>query len=142
MTYTSPQRIRFGDCDAAGIAYFPRLLALVDNAVEDWLIATISVDRAVMHIDQRLALPTVELRSSFKWPCRLGETLAIGITPTQIGTTSITFAVEAGVADVPRFTATLVQVLIDLETGRPRNWPAAWHARLGLSIPQLKSLEA
>jgi 4-hydroxybenzoyl-CoA thioesterase len=126
MSFTSPHRVRFGDCDTAGIGYFPRLLALVDNAVEDWLVAAIGLDRAAMHIDQRLGLPTVNVQTGFQQPCRLGETLDIGIAPTQIGATSITLAVVAVVDGAPRFTATLVQVLIDLESGKPRPWPAGW----------------
>jgi 4-hydroxybenzoyl-CoA thioesterase len=130
MSFSSPQRVRFGDCDTAGIGYFPRLLALVDNAVEDWLIASIGIDRAAMHVDQRLGLPTVNLQTGFQQPCQLGETLDIAITPTQIGATSITLAAGAHVAGIPRFSATLVQVLIDLETGKPRAWPAGWRDQL------------
>lgn len=126
MNFASSQRIRFGDCDTAGIGYFPRLLALVDNAVEDWLIAAIGLDRAGMHVDQRLGLPTVNLQTGFHAPCRLGETLEITIAPTQIGATSITLAASAYAAGSPRFSTTLVQVLIDLETGKPRPWPTGW----------------
>lgn len=128
--HISNQRVRFGDCDPAGIAYFPRLLALVDNAVEDWLVAAIGVDRAAMHLGQQRGLPTVDLTTHFAHPCRLGETLAITITATHVGATSITLAATAQVDHQPRFSARLVQVLIDLETGKPCTWPTAWRGAL------------
>jgi len=127
---TSNHRIRFGDCDPAGIAYFPRLLALVDNAVEDWLIATIGVDRAAMHLDQHFGLPTVDLTTHFTQPCRLGETLGITIVATHVGATSITLAATAKVDGQPRFSARLVQVLISLETGKPCTWPNGWRGAI------------
>jgi 4-hydroxybenzoyl-CoA thioesterase len=130
MSFVSQQRLRFGDCDPAGMAYFPRLLALVDNAVEDWLVAAIGHDRAAMHVDQRIGLPTIQLQTGFSQACRLGETLDIAIIPTRLGATSITLDASASVAGKPRFAATLVQVLVNLDTGKPRPWPAAWRACL------------
>ena len=140
MSVTSDHHVRFGDCDPAGIAYFPRLLALVDNAVEDWLVATIGVDRAAMHLDRRLGLPTVDLTTHFAHPCRLGETLNIAVAATQIGATSVTLSATASAGGSQRFSARLVQVLIDLETGKPRTWPAAWRNDLAPSrLPEESS---
>jgi len=137
MSVTSNHRVRFGDCDPAGIAYFPRLLALVDNAVEDWLVATIDLDRAAMHLDQHLGLPTVELTTHFVQPCRLGDILGITIAATHVGATSITLAADANVDGQQRFSVRLVQVLIELETGKPCTWPAAWRNVLA-PIPALQ----
>lgn len=130
MTFSTVLPIRFGDCDFAGIAYYPRLLALVDAAIEDWTLATIGVDRATMHGRDRYGLPTVRLTTSFAQPCRLGEEVTFAVRTSALGNSSITLDVSATVAGAPRFTAQLVQVLIDIDGARKVAWPTEWRHRL------------
>ncbi len=121
--------VRFAHCDAAGIAYFPRLFELVDAAIEDWT-AAVLVPRAQMHGPLRLGLPTVELTAQFAAPCRLGEVLDVAVGVEAAGTTSVTLTAAATVAGAGRFTARLRQVLMNLDTARPTPWPGEWRARL------------
>ena len=131
MTITSRHRVRFGDCDTAGIGYYPRLLALVDAAVEDWMEATLGIDRAELLQERGFGLPTVDLKIGFTEPCRLGEALDIAVRPVALGGSSITLAVAVHVDGAPRFAGTLVQVLMTPATGAPCDWPADWRAQLG-----------
>jgi 4-hydroxybenzoyl-CoA thioesterase len=126
--------VRFRDCDPAGIAYFPALLALVDAAVEDWTPAAAGSSRAEMHGAPRRGLPTVDLRVTFTAPCRLGEVLDFDVRVLALGDSSVTLNVVVTCAGAQRFGATLVQVLIDLDTGRPVAWPADASARLRATI--------
>lgn len=135
MSVVSRQRLRFGDCDTAGIAYYPRLLALVDNAVEDWMAATIGLDRAGLLLGQGLGLPTADLKVGFALPCRLGETLDIAIAPTALGNSSITLSMLASVDGIPRFSGTLVQVLMTLASGVPHAWTEEWRRLIGAQLP-------
>ncbi len=134
MTVISHQRVRMGDCDTAGIGYFPRLLALVDNAVEDWLVRTVGIDRANMLLGHGLGLPTVDLKVEFTAPCRLGEILDVEIAPIRLGTTSIELAVSVCVAGAERFTGKLVQVLTMLVTGVAHPWPTDWRRSIVAQI--------
>jgi 4-hydroxybenzoyl-CoA thioesterase len=136
MSVTSPHRVRFCDCDTAGMAYYPRLLAHVDSAVEDWMEETIGIDRAELLIKRKLGLPTADMQIGFSRPCRLGETIDISITPTRIGRSSIALAVMATVAGDLRFSGTLIQVLTCLETGTSREWPAEWRAPIAAQAPE------
>jgi 4-hydroxybenzoyl-CoA thioesterase len=136
MSVTSRHRVRFCDCDTAGIAYYPRLLAHVDSAVEDWMEETVGIDRAGLLIGAKLGLPTADMQIGFSRPCRLGETIDIGITPTRIGRSSIALAIMATVDGDPRFSGTLIQVLTKLETGSSREWPAEWRASIAAQIPE------
>ena len=136
MSVTSRHRVRFCDCDTAGIAYYPRLLAHVDSAVEDWMEETVGIDRAGLLIGAKLGLPTADMHIGFSQPCRLGETIDISITPTRIGRSSITLAVMATVAGDLRFSGTLIQVLTRLETGASREWPAEWRDSISVQIPE------
>ena len=130
MPFAVTLPVRFGDCDAAGIGYYPRLLALVDAAIEDWTAATIGIDRATLHGQQRCGLPTITLTTHFTAVCRMGERLTLGVRLKRIGNSSIELDVRAEVDSAPRFTVALVQALIDTSTGRPVPWPDAWRARL------------
>jgi len=130
MSFVFSAPIRFGHCDPAGIAYFPRLFELVDAAIEDWTARTL-VSRAELHGPWRLGLPTVGLHATFSAPCRLGETLDIAVVHGVAGGASIELAATATVAGVLRFAVTLKQVLMNLDTARPVPWPAAWREQLG-----------
>lgn len=136
MSVTSQHRVRFGDCDTAGIGYFPRLLALVDAAVEDWMAATLAVNRAALLLGRGLGLPTAELKIQFSHPCRLGETLDIAIAPLALGGASITLAVNVTVDGAPRLAGTLVQVLVALASGTAQDWPADWRALITAQLPR------
>ncbi len=122
--------IRFGDCDFAGIAYYPRLLALVDAAIEDWTAEVIGVDRAEMHRRDGYGLPMVALTTTFERPCRLGELVSFSVRVIRLGETSVTLDVSAQVAGEPRFKARLVQVLMQIDSASKVAWPAAWRSRL------------
>jgi 4-hydroxybenzoyl-CoA thioesterase len=142
MSVTSRHRVRFCDCDTAGIAYYPRLLAHVDSAVEDWMEETVGVDRAGLLIEAKLGLPTADMHIGFSRACRLGETLDIGIAPTKIGRSSISLDVLATVAGDLRFSGTLIQVLTRLETGTSLEWPAKWRALIAAQIPKTHEARA
>lgn len=130
MSFVFSAPVRFGHCDPAGIAYFPRLFELVDEAIEDWTAAAVGISRAEMHGPMRLGLPTVDLKAGFTAPCRLGEMLDIDVEATAVGTTSIDLCASASVAGARRFTVRLRQVLMNLDTARPVPWPDDWRARL------------
>lgn len=130
MAFTLAIPVRFGDCDFAGIGYYPRLLALVDATIEDWTEAAIGITRMTLHGVHRRGLPTADLSVRFVAPCRLGETLSCTVRVRKLGTTSISLNVVAEVGGSPRFEADLAQVLMDLSSGRPVPWPDEWRQRL------------
>ena len=130
MSVTSQQRLRMGDCDTAGIAYYPRLLALVDNAVEDWMAAVIGIDRAGLLQGRGLGLPTADLQIDFQRPCRLGETIVITVSVAALGNSSITLAIAGYVSGLRYFGGMLIQVLVTLANGQPQPWPQQWRTML------------
>jgi 4-hydroxybenzoyl-CoA thioesterase len=122
MTLNFQYPIRFAHCDPAGFAYFPKLMEILDGAVEDFMFAVSGKDRAQTHIAERLGIPTVDLQTEFVVPCRLGEILDYAITPVHLGTSSLTFNHVVQVEGVTRFTARQTVVQIDFDTGRPHPW--------------------
>lgn len=130
MSFRASYPVRFAHCDAAGIGYYPRLLELVDAAVEDWTAATLGVDRAEMHGRRGLGLPTVDLRTRFERPCRLGERLSVAVDVREVGGASVVLVVTATVEGDPRFAAELTQVLMRLDAAKATPWPEEWRGRL------------
>ena len=130
MPFAVTLPVRFGDCDAAGIGYYPRLLALVDAAIEDWTAATLGIGRATLHGELARGLPTITLTAHFAAACRMGERLLLDVRLTRLGTTSIDLEVLATVDGAPRFSVLLVQALLDTSTGRAVPWPDLWRVRL------------
>lgn len=130
MSVVGHQRVRFGNCDPAGIAYYPRLIEMIDIAVEDWTATGTGVSRRAMHVERGLGLPTAAIEVTFALPCRLDDLLAFDIAVAAVGTTSVRLEVQATCNGARRFAAVLTQVLIELTTGQPVAWPPEWRKRL------------
>ena len=126
--------LRFAHCDPAGIAYYPRLLELSDAAIEDWTKEVLGVSRRVLHLDMKLALPTVDLRASFSAPARLGDILDVDITIERLGRSSIVLNVVATSDGQDRFSILYVQVLTAMTEMMPEPWPTAWRERLTMQM--------
>src|SRR5689334_23668669 len=107
--------VRFEHCDAAGIMFYPRLLALVNEIVEDWF-AAMEHPFAALHIEERKGVPTVELEAEFLRPIRMGERLTQSLRVLNIGHSSCRLLHEARLGGelAARFEHTLV--FVDLST--------------------------
>lgn len=121
--------VRFEHCDAAGIMFYPRFFALVNEAVEDWF-AALGFSFKTLHVDQRKGVPTVRFESEFVAPVRMGDTLRQSLGVQAIGTSSLELRHLAAVGDraVARFDQTLV--FTDLATMRAEPWPADLRAAI------------
>ncbi len=122
--------LRFSHCDPAGIAYYPRLMELCDAAIEDWTAAVLGVPRRQLHLEMKLALPTVDLRARFSAPCRLGEQLDIAICVERLGRSSIDLQADVTCGGEARFSIGYTQVLTTMEGMKARTWPPGWRERL------------
>jgi 4-hydroxybenzoyl-CoA thioesterase len=115
--------VRFEHCDAAGILFYPRFFALVNEAVEDWF-ASLGFPFKALHIDQRKGVPTVRFESEFVAPVRMGDRLQQSLGVQALGRASMELKHLAAVGDgaVARFDQTLV--FTDLNTMKAEPWPA------------------
>jgi 4-hydroxybenzoyl-CoA thioesterase len=115
--------VRFEHCDAAGIMFYPRFFALVNEAVEDWF-ASLGFPFKALHIDQRKGVPTVRFESEFVAPVRMGDRLQQSLGVQALGRASMDLKHLAAVGDgaVARFDQTLV--FTDLNTMKAEPWPA------------------
>lgn len=72
--------IEWGDCDPAGIVYYPRYFVMFDNATVA-LFAAAGLPKAQMVADHGIVgIPMVDTRARFLIPSRWGETVTIEST--------------------------------------------------------------
>jgi 4-hydroxybenzoyl-CoA thioesterase len=112
--------VRFGDCDPAGIVYFPRFFDFFHQAMETWFSA-LSVPYDDVIVQRRIGFPAVHTEADFRAPSRFGETLAVELSVAQLGDTSIRFAyrVLGPEAGEPRVVGATVCVVMDLDPQSP-----------------------
>ncbi len=121
--FTRDVTIRFEHCDPAGLIFYPRFFALVNESVEDWF-AGLGHSFKALHIEQHKGIPTVRFESEFIAPVRIGDTLRQRLGVDGIGRTSMHLKHLAAVGDrtVARFDQTIV--FTDLATMKAEPWPA------------------
>ena len=129
--FTTEVTVRFGDCDPAGIVFYPRYFEMFNNLVEDWCAQGLGMSFRELHLQRGLGLPTVHVETSFVAPSELGDVLRAQLRVQKIGGASVTLRVRlAGPAGEDRVRASLVLALMDLKERRAVPMPEALHARI------------
>jgi 4-hydroxybenzoyl-CoA thioesterase len=111
-------RIEWGQCDPAGIVFYPQYFVLMNELVEDWFNRGLGIDFARFHTEGRRGIPMAHLECDFVAPSTVGETLDWTLWVEKIGGSSLTLAVEAKLRDDVRVRATLVVVQASLDSRR------------------------
>lgn len=116
-------RVGFGDCDPAGIVYFPRFFHFFHEAMETWFDAALGMPYAALIGGRKIGFPAVHTEADFKLPCAMGEEIGVELRVAELGRSSIRFAYAArtlGDATAPvRLTGATVCVVMDLDPSRP-----------------------
>lgn len=86
--FVHPREVRFGECDPAGVVYFPRFFEWFHEAMEAWFGQALG--RPYAEVLQEYGFPAVESQAQFKAPCRLGERLDIEVRVLRLGRSSFT----------------------------------------------------
>jgi 4-hydroxybenzoyl-CoA thioesterase len=116
--------VRFGDCDPAGIVFYPRFLEMFNNLVEDWCRDGLKWSFDEIVIKRGWGLPTVHLEADFLVPSRLGEVLTATLYLRSLGTSSMNAdVVLAGPDGVARVRGKVVLVLMDRRTTKAMSIP-------------------
>lgn len=87
--YRKQVLVRFGDCDAAGIVFYPRYLDMFNSLVEDWCREKLDFSFSEIVARRGWGLPTVHLEVDFVAPSTFGEVLSASLAVTAIGKSSI-----------------------------------------------------
>lgn len=123
--------VRFGDCDPAGIVFYPRYFEMFNNMVEDWCAHGLGTSFRELHQKRGLGLPTISIQTDFVAPSRLGDMLRAELQVEKLGGASLTVAIRLmGEDGAVRVRASLVLVLMELNTMRATRIPDAMRARI------------
>ena len=117
------QPVRFGDCDPAGIVYYPRFLHFFHEAMETWFLEVLDDPYDQVILGKQIGFPSVHCEADFRIPCGLGEVLAIELSVAKLGRSSIHFEYRVRTFGQPtselRLRGATVCVVMDLDPGSP-----------------------
>lgn len=127
--FTSNRRVRFADCDAAGIVFFPRYFEMLNGVVEDWFADCLGASFRELHQDRHVSVPTAAIEARFMLPSRLEDDLTFSLTVTRLGGASCTLRHRITAGDQLRFEATQTIVYVGASL-KPEPWPDALRVRI------------
>jgi 4-hydroxybenzoyl-CoA thioesterase len=121
VSYETSVKVRFGDIDHAGIAYYPNLYHDLHIAFEEFFENHVGIPYPDLLDKERIGFPTVRVSTDFMRPIRYGEILSIRITVPRIGTSSadILFEATTGASASPCLVSRQTVVAVDMRTFRP-----------------------
>lgn len=117
LCFTRSYKVRFEDCDSAGIVFYPNYFLMLNRLIEDWFADALGVPWGIMHHEQKLGVPTVSMQVAFKKASRLDEVLEWSLEVRKLGTRSFTLGVSAGCKGEERLTIETVLVSASLAGG-------------------------
>ncbi|MGH9867991.1 MAG: acyl-CoA thioesterase [Candidatus Polarisedimenticolia bacterium] len=138
MTWSTSIKVRFGDIDHAGIAYYPNLYHYFHVAFEEFFEQYLGTPYPEALDKERLGFPTVRVKTDFLKPLRYGDTLDISIEVPKVGRSSVdlTFTAVRRGDDTPCIVSRHTVVAVDMDTFRPRHIPPRYRDLLSACAPQ------
>jgi 4-hydroxybenzoyl-CoA thioesterase len=121
--FTTRILVRFGDLDAAGIAYYPNLVNFLHESFEDFFVGHVGRPYPEVYAEG-LGFPTVKLEVDFRSPVRYGDHVDMRLTVERVGRSSVQMRYEGSVGGREVFHARNVAVVVDMKTFRPQPLPA------------------
>lgn len=121
--------VRFGDLDAAGIAYYPNLVNFLHEAFEDFFVGHVGRPYPEA-FKEGLACPTVRLEMEFLSPVRYGDHVDIAVAVEHVGRTSLRIRYQGSVGGQPVFAARNTMVIVNMATFGPTPIPGWLRERL------------
>jgi YbgC/YbaW family acyl-CoA thioester hydrolase len=125
MPFTTQITVRFGDCDPAGLVYYPVIFHYLHIAMEEFLGSVLRVGYNELMVSERIGFPTVKVQTQFQKPILYGDQVQITIGVTKVGRSSLTLQYDLARSSdkVLYATATLVHVAMNLDSRRSTEIP-------------------
>jgi YbgC/YbaW family acyl-CoA thioester hydrolase len=120
MPFSTRISVRFGDCDPAGLVYYPVLFHYCHAAMEEFFAARCGVSYPQLMAERRVGFPTVNVRAEFFAPFVYGDEALVEVWASSVGRTSVTFEYRLRRAADQTLcaSATHVQVALSLDERR------------------------
>ena len=118
--------VRFGDVDAAGIAYFPSIYNMMHDTFEDLWTQHVGVPYAELLMKQRLGFPLVRSEVDFSKPLHFGDRPRVVVTCQSVGRSSLRLRYRFFLGDVLALDARMTTACIDMDKMKSRSIPQAY----------------
>lgn len=130
-TFSCERRIRFSDCDPAGIVFYPQYFVLFNGAMEDWVDA-LGIGMANLITKRRTGMPSVRLEADFHSISRFGDNVLLQLEVERVGSKSLTLQWRCVAKDTGELRMALKQVIVttSLETHQAIEIPADLRAAI------------
>ena len=112
-THIHRRRVEFADTDAAGVAHFSRLLAMVEEAEHGFF-----REQGIPILTAESAWPVVKTEVDFCGACRFGEEIEICLSDFLPGKSSLTYVFEGTIDGRKVFSGKMTKCHISPATGR------------------------
>ena len=116
-------KVRFGDTDQAGIAYYPVVLHYCHVAFEEYFEHHVGTPYHVMVGERHLGFPTVALETSFESPFVYGAVVTARVAVERVGTSSVVWSFSFHDGDTRLATSRNTTVAVDMRTFEKRDVP-------------------
>lgn len=128
--YVHETRVRLRDTDAAGILYFANMLALANEAYEDFLLGQ-GVTMGALLDEHELVMPVFHTSCDYHHPVRAGDLLRIEMRAPDVRNSGFSLEYRIYREDgKPVATARVVHVVISRATWEKRPIPGDFRAAL------------
>jgi len=115
--YEQEYRIRFSECDPAGIVFYPQYFVLFNDLMEAWVDTMLPEGFHDMIANKRVGMPSVHLDVEFKAISRMGDDVVMSLGVEHMGSRSLTLLLRCtGKDGVLRAQVRQTIVITSLET--------------------------
>jgi 4-hydroxybenzoyl-CoA thioesterase len=129
--FTMSVTVRFGDCDPAGIVFYPRYFEMFNNLVEEWCARGLGMSFRELVMQRAIGLPAVSVQTDFIATSTLGDILTAQLRVLKTGNSSLTLAIRLlGAGGDERVRARLVVVLMDMKKACAMRIPDVMRERI------------
>ena len=87
--FTTTRKVEWGDCDPAGIIYYPRYYHFMDGAFQDFAASCGFSQRSLREEHGLIGTPLVDTGCRFLSPLTYGDTATVALTVEHIGASSL-----------------------------------------------------
>jgi 4-hydroxybenzoyl-CoA thioesterase len=99
--FAMTRKIRFSECDPAGIVFYPEFFRMFNDLFEDWMETAIGVDFSAQFAEHQRMFPLVHVEVDFKQPRNMGQLFRLVLVLTALGRSSIHYAIIGFDGDDP-----------------------------------------
>lgn len=127
--YRSRYRIRFGDCDCAGIVFHPKAFQMTNTTTEDWFRKVLDTPFESM-LSLGFLFPIVHIECDFLAQMHVGDEIVKELAVKRVGTSSLEISIDFFRGSEKTFSCREVMVCIDVGTRRSKPIPEGLRTKL------------